>query len=47
MWEIDENTMQKLVKDIEHLELFLENIPTKALYGLQASMMQDVQSRAM
>jgi hypothetical protein len=47
MWEIDENTTQKLVKDIEHLELFLENIPTKALYGLQASMMQDVQSRAM
>jgi hypothetical protein len=38
--------MQKLVKDIEHLELVLENIPTKALYGLQASVMQEVQSRA-
>jgi hypothetical protein len=35
MLEVDENTMQKQVKDIEHLELVLAHIPTKALYGLQ------------
>jgi hypothetical protein len=46
MLEVDENTMQKQVKDIEHLELVLAHIPTKALYGLQASVMQEVQSRA-
>jgi hypothetical protein len=34
------------VKDVEHLELVLANIPMKALYGLQACVMQEVQSRA-
>jgi hypothetical protein len=33
------------VKDIEHLELVLAHIPTKAFYGLHPSMMQEVQSR--
>jgi len=33
------------VKDLEHLELVLAHIPTKVLYGLHASMMQEVQSR--
>jgi hypothetical protein len=46
MLEVDENTVQRLVKDMEHMELVLEKIPTKALYGLQASVMQEVQSRA-
>jgi hypothetical protein len=39
MLEVDENTMQRLVKDLEHLELVLVNIPMKALYGLQVSVM--------
>jgi hypothetical protein len=34
------------VKDVEHLELVLENIPTKVLYKLQESVMHEVQSRA-
>jgi hypothetical protein len=46
MLEVDENTMQKPVKDMEHLELVLVNIPMKELYGLQVSVMQEVQSRA-
>jgi hypothetical protein len=46
MLALDENIVQKLVKDIEQLELVLKNIPTKELYGSQVSMMQKVQSRA-
>jgi hypothetical protein len=34
------------VKDIEHLDLVLTHIPTKALYALQVSVMQEAQSRA-
>jgi hypothetical protein len=44
--EVDENTMKKQVKDIENLKLVLAHIPTKALYGLHASVMQEVQSRS-
>jgi hypothetical protein len=46
MLEVDENTTQRPVKDVEHLELVPANIPMKALYGLQESVMQEVQSRA-
>jgi hypothetical protein len=43
---IDEETMQKPMKDIEMLDLALPKIPTKALYKLQVSVMQEIQSRA-
>jgi hypothetical protein len=46
MLEVDENKMQKPVKDVEHHELVLVNIPMKELYGLQEIMMHKVQSRA-
>jgi hypothetical protein len=29
MLEVDENKVKKVVKDMEHLELVLDNIPTK------------------
>jgi hypothetical protein len=32
--------------DIDHFEVVMAQIPTKALYRLQASIMQEVQSRA-
>jgi hypothetical protein len=34
---IDEETMHKPLKDIETLDVALANIPTKALYKLQVS----------
>jgi hypothetical protein len=46
MLEMDEHTTQRPVKDVEHMELVLAKIPTKALYGLQARVMKEVQSRA-
>jgi len=42
MLEVEKNTVQKQVKDIENLELFLAHIPTNALYRLQVSMMREV-----
>jgi hypothetical protein len=38
--------MQKPLKDIDHLELALPNIPTKAMYKLQVIVAQEIQSRA-
>jgi hypothetical protein len=38
--------MQKPMGDVEQFEVVMAQIPTKALYGLQASVMQEVQSRA-
>jgi hypothetical protein len=46
MLRIDEETTQNPVRDIDQLELVMAQIPTKALYRLQASVMQEVQSRA-
>jgi hypothetical protein len=43
---IDQETTQKSIRDIEKLDMVMEQIPTKELYGLQASVMQEVQSRA-
>jgi len=37
MLDIDEQTAQRPVKDLEHMELVMEKIPTKSLYELQAS----------
>jgi hypothetical protein len=46
MVRIDQETMQKPMGDIDHFEVVMAQIPTKALYRLQASIMQEVQSRA-
>jgi hypothetical protein len=43
---IDEEMVQKPMKDIETLDLVLPKIPTKALYKLQVSVMWEIQSRA-
>jgi hypothetical protein len=46
MIRMDHETMQKPMGEIEKFEVVMAQIPTKALYGLQASIMQEVQSRA-
>jgi hypothetical protein len=43
---IDEETLQIPFKDIDTLNLALSKIPTKALYKLQVSTAQEIQSRA-
>jgi hypothetical protein len=45
MLQMDEETTQKQLKDIDHLDLALPKVPTKALYKLQVSVTQDIQSR--
>jgi hypothetical protein len=46
MLHIDEETMQKKLKDIDHLDLALPKVPMKVLYKLQVSVAQEIQSRA-
>jgi hypothetical protein len=46
MLHIEEEKAQKLMKDLEQLELVLAKIPTKALYILQVNFTQEVHSRA-
>jgi hypothetical protein len=46
MLEMDEKTMQRPIKYVEHMDLVMDKIPTKSLYGLQASVMQELQTRA-
>jgi hypothetical protein len=46
MLQVDEETMQKKLKDIDHLDLALPKVPMKVLYKLQISVMQEIQSRA-
>jgi hypothetical protein len=43
---MDEETMQRPLREIEMLDLALPKIPTKALYKLQVSVVQEIQSRA-
>jgi hypothetical protein len=43
---IDEEATQNPLKEIETLDLALAKIPMKALYKLQISVMQEIQSRA-
>jgi hypothetical protein len=43
---IDEEAAQKPLKEIETLDLEFPKIPTKALYKLQISVAQEIQSRA-
>jgi hypothetical protein len=37
MLQVDEDTMQNPLKEIDHLDLALPKVPTKALYKLQIS----------
>jgi voltage-gated potassium channel Kch len=46
MLEIDEMIAQTPLKYLAQVYLVLERIPTKALYKLRVSFMQEVQSRA-
>jgi hypothetical protein len=46
MLEMDEMIAQTPLKDLAQVELVLERIPTKALYKLQVSVAQEVQSCA-
>jgi hypothetical protein len=46
MLQLDEDMAQKQVKDVEHMELVLANVPTQVLYKLQMSVAKEVQSRA-
>jgi hypothetical protein len=43
---MDEETTQRPLREIEMMDLALPKIPTKALYKLQVSIMQEIQSRA-
>jgi len=46
MLEVDEDTTQKTLKYIDHLDLALPKVPTKVLYKLQISVAHEIQSRA-
>jgi hypothetical protein len=46
MLQVDEETTQKKLKDIDHLDLALPKVPMKALYKLQVSVAQEIQLRA-
>jgi hypothetical protein len=46
MLQMDEMIAQTPLKDLAQVELVLERIPTKALYKLQVSVAQEVQSHA-
>jgi hypothetical protein len=46
MIRLDQETTQKPLEEVEQLEMVMAHIPTKDLYGLQANVMQEVQSRA-
>jgi hypothetical protein len=46
MIRMDPETMQTPLKEVEELEILLAQIPTKALYEIQVSLMKEVQSRA-
>jgi hypothetical protein len=45
MLQMDEGVAQTPLKDLAQVELVLARIPTKALYKLQVSVTQEVQSR--
>jgi hypothetical protein len=46
MIRMDQDTAQKAMGDVEQFEFVMAQIPTKELYRLQASVMQEVQYRA-
>jgi hypothetical protein len=46
MLQMDKETTQEHLKDIDHLDLALPKVPTKVLYKLQVSVTHEIQSRA-
>ena len=46
MIRMDQDTTQKSMGDVEKFEVVMAQIPTKALYGLHASVMQEMQFRS-
>jgi hypothetical protein len=46
MIRFDQEMRQNLMEEVEQVDMVMEHIPTKALYGLHANVMQEVQSRA-
>jgi hypothetical protein len=46
MIRMDHENEKKPMREFDKFEVFMAQIPTKALYELQASIMQEVQSRA-
>jgi hypothetical protein len=46
MLQVYDETTQNPLKDINHLDLELPKVPTKALYKLQISVEREIQSRA-
>jgi hypothetical protein len=46
MLQMDETVAETPLKDLPQVELVMERIPTKELYWLQFSVVQEVQSRA-
>jgi hypothetical protein len=46
MIRFDQETMHKPLEEVEQVDLVMAQIPTKALYGIQANVMHEVQSRA-
>jgi hypothetical protein len=46
MLQVDEAIAQMPLKDLVQVQLVLAKIPTKALYKMQVSVTQEVQSRA-
>jgi hypothetical protein len=41
----DQENVQKPLEEVEQVEMVMEQIPTKALYGLQTSVMKEVKCR--
>jgi hypothetical protein len=46
MLQVDETTTHKPLEDIDHLDLALPKIPTKALYKIHGSVVQEIHSSA-
>jgi hypothetical protein len=46
MIRLDPETVQTPLQEVEEMDIIMAQIPMKALYRLQASVMQEVQSRA-
>jgi hypothetical protein len=42
MMRLDQETMQKPFEDMEQFEVFMAQIPTKELYKIHSSLMQEV-----
>ena len=43
---MNQETVHKSIGEVEQFEVFMAQIPTKALYRIEANVMQEVKSRA-